>query len=114
LLGAGWIVVRAVSTIITVPVAEELAYRGFLLRRWQSAGFESLQYAAVRWPALLATSVLFGLSHGAMWPAGIVAGGVYGALAIRTGRLGESVLAHATTNALLTAQVLFAGQWQYW
>lgn len=113
-LATGWIVLRAVATVVTVPLAEELAYRGYLLRRWQSAAFETLEYPAVRWPALLATSLLFGLSHGSMWLAGILAGLVYGALAIRTGRLGESVLAHATTNALLAAQVLWAGQWQYW
>lgn len=109
-----WIVLRAVCAVALVPLAEELAYRGYLLRRCQSAAFDSLPHAAVRWPALLASSLLFGLAHGAMWPAGLIAGLVYGTLAIRTGRLGESVLAHATTNALLAAQVLLAGQWQYW
>jgi CAAX prenyl protease-like protein len=110
----GWVVARAVAAIVTVPLAEELAFRGFLLRRWQCAAFESLDLRAVRWPALVLTSLLFGLSHGAMWPEGMLAGLVYGGLAIRTGRLGECVLAHATTNALLAALVLIAGQWQYW
>lgn len=110
----GWIALRAMAAVVTVPLAEELAYRGFLQRRWQRADFESLDFKAVRWPALALTSAVFGLAHGAMWPAGVIAGLVYGALAMRTGRLGESVLAHATTNALLAGLVLFAGQWQYW
>jgi exosortase E/protease (VPEID-CTERM system) len=109
-----WISSRVLAAVITVPIAEELAYRGFLMRRWLGPNFDSLPFAAVRWPLLAVTSVIFGLSHGPMWAAGIVAGGVYGALAIRTGRMGESVAAHATTNALLAAMVLLQGQWQLW
>jgi hypothetical protein len=37
-----------------------------------------------------------------------------GALAVRTGKIGESVAAHATTNALIAMQVLLFGQWQLW
>ena len=109
-----WIAVRAAAAIITVPIAEELAYRGFLMRRWQRAEFETLPFAQVRWPALALTAVVFGMSHGAMWPVGMLAGLVYGALALRTGRMGECVLAHATTNALLAAMVIGGGQWRYW
>jgi exosortase E/protease (VPEID-CTERM system) len=114
LLRTAWIFSRVTAAVVTVPIAEELAYRGYLLRRWLGPEFESLPFAAVRWPALALTSVIFGLSHGPMWAAGIAAGWVYGALAIRTGRIGECVAAHATTNALLAALVLLDGQWQLW
>ena len=37
-----------------------------------------------------------------------------GALAMKSGRIGESVVAHATTNALLGAYVFMFDQWQLW
>jgi CAAX prenyl protease-like protein len=97
-----------------VPIAEELAYRGYLMRRLIQADFESLPFHAVRWPALALTAVVFGLAHGALWLPGIVAGLAYGLLVIRCGRLGEAVAAHATTNALIAVSTLLWGQWQLW
>jgi hypothetical protein len=32
----------------------------------------------------------------------------------RRGKLGDAVVAHATTNAILTAYVLVCNQWQFW
>ena len=42
------------------------------------------------------------------------AGLAYGALAMRTNRLGESIVAHGVTNALLAVYVLSFDQWQLW
>jgi exosortase E/protease (VPEID-CTERM system) len=113
-LRAAWIGIRLTASIITVPIAEELAYRGYLLRRICAADFESVPFATVGLGSLLVSSVVFGVAHGSMWPAGVAAGAIYGALVIRTGRLGEAVAAHATTNALVAASVLLGGQWQLW
>jgi len=110
----GWLAARAAAAVITVPIIEELAYRGFLLRRWLSADFESVPFSAVRWPQLLLTSLLFGAAHGSMWLPGVLAGALYGAVLIRTGRIGESIAAHATTNGLMVLCVLFGSQWQLW
>jgi exosortase E/protease (VPEID-CTERM system) len=111
---AAWIACRAAAAIITVPIAEELAYRGFLMRRIVRADFESLSLRAVPWTAVLISAIVFGITHGRLWMAGIVAGLGFGALAVRTGKIGESVAAHATTNALIAMQVLLFGQWQLW
>jgi exosortase E/protease (VPEID-CTERM system) len=111
---AAWIACRAAAAIITVPIAEELAYRGFLMRRIVRADFESLSLSAVPWTAVLISAVVFGITHGRLWIAGILAGLGFGALAVRTGKIGESVAAHATTNALIAMQVLLFGQWQLW
>jgi exosortase E/protease (VPEID-CTERM system) len=113
-LRSGWIASRALTAIALVPIAEELAYRGYLLRRWISADFESVPFSAVRWPVLALTSAVFGVTHGAMWVPGMAAGWLYGWLVCRTGRIGESVAAHATTNGLLAGLVLLSGQWQFW
>jgi CAAX prenyl protease-like protein len=97
-----------------VPIAEELAYRGYVMRVRLSGDFDTVELRKVRWPGLAISAVLFGLTHGSMWLPGIIAGGAYGLVAMRTNRLGEAVAAHATTNALLVVAVLEFGEWQYW
>ena len=109
-----WLAARVLGSVITVPIAEELAYRGWLMRRIRSADFETVPFARVGWLALIGSAVIFGLGHGALWPVGILTGIGYGALVMRTGQLGESVAAHVTTNLLLSAAVLLSGQWQLW
>jgi len=109
-----WISFRVLAATITVPIAEELAFRGFLLRRLVSPDFELVAFKNFTWLALLVSSVLFGVLHGSLWFAGIVAGLLYGYAAIRRGRIGEAVVAHATTNALLAAYVLMYGAWHLW
>jgi exosortase E/protease (VPEID-CTERM system) len=113
-LSAAWVACRASAAIITVPIAEELAYRGYLLRRLAKADFESVAFREVRWPALVISSIVFGITHGNLWLPGLAAGLAYGALAMKSGRIGESVVAHATTNALLGVYVLIFNQWQLW
>jgi len=109
-----WIASHFLASVFTVPLAEELAYRGYLMRRLRSADFESVAYADVGWLPLLVASIVFGLAHGAMWLPGTAAGLVYGLLLIRKGSLGEPVFAHAITNALIAIAVIGAGQWQLW
>jgi CAAX prenyl protease-like protein len=109
-----WIVIRTLGSVAIVPIAEELAYRGYLMRRLSDPTFETVPYASVKWAALLASSLAFGLAHGDMWLAGTVAGGAYGILVMRTGRLGEAVAAHVVSNALVAVAVLAAGDWQLW
>jgi exosortase E/protease (VPEID-CTERM system) len=115
--GAGrvvWIATRVAASVITVPLAEELAFRGYLMRRVIARDFERVRFGSVGlWP-LIVTSALFGFSHGALWLPGVIAGVAFGTILIRTGRIGEAVAAHATTNGLVSAYVLAANQWQLW
>ena len=111
---AGWIACRVLAAVLTVPIAEELAYRGYLLRRLTSPRFAAVPLSEVRWPAIAVSAAAFGVTHGVMWLPGIAAGLAYGGLAVRTGKFGEAVVAHGTTNALLAAYVLMFGQWQLW
>ncbi len=109
-----WLVIRTLAAVVTVPIAEELAFRGFLLRRLTSPDFESAGFRNFSWFALLISSVAFGLMHGDRWVAGAVAGLLY-ALALRwRGRIGDAVAAHAITNALLAVWVLTRGDWYLW
>jgi exosortase E/protease (VPEID-CTERM system) len=109
-----WIVFRALAAIVTVPIAEELAFRGFLLRRLISPDFEAVPPRTFTWLALGISSLAFGLLHGHLWLAGALAGLLYAWAMLRRGRIGEAVVAHATTNALLAAYVLLFHQWHLW
>jgi len=111
---AVWLGARVAAATVTVPIAEELAYRGYLLRRLVNADFQSVRFADVGWPALVVCAAAFGIMHGAMWLPATLTGMAYGVIAIKTGRIGEAVVAHATTNALLAAAVLLFDQWQLW
>lgn len=109
-----WIAGRLAVSILLVPIAEELAYRGYLMRRLVSPDFEAVQYQSVGLFSIAATALVFGFAHGAMWLPGIAAGLAYAVLVVRRGTLGEAVVAHATTNALVAIAVLIGGQWQLW
>lgn len=109
-----WVASRIAGAVLTVPIAEELAYRGYLIRRLMNSDFESVSYRAIRWPAWLAASVLFGCAHGDFWLPGTLAGLGFGLVVIRRSSLGEAVAAHATCNALIAVCVLAGGQWQLW
>ena len=109
-----WLVSRLTGGILIVPLAEEIAYRGYLMRRLCRTEFDAMPFRAVRWPALAVTSILFGFAHGVLWLPGIIAGLAFGLLVMHRGRIGEAVAAHATGNALIAAAVLGWNQWQLW
>jgi exosortase E/protease (VPEID-CTERM system) len=111
---ATWITFRVLAAVITVPLAEELAFRGFLMRRLLSRDFELVSFRSFSWFALLASSAAFGLLHGGYWIAGSLAGFLFGLAVIRRGRIGDAVVAHATANALLAAYVLAYHKWHLW
>jgi exosortase E/protease (VPEID-CTERM system) len=109
-----WLAVRVFGAVVTVPIAEELAFRGFLLRRLISSDFESVAWRAFAWAPFLISSIAFGLLHGDRWLAGVIAGMIYAYAMLRRGRIGEAAAAHAVTNALLAIYVLASGNWQLW
>ena len=108
-----WVVSRFAGAVVIVPLVEELAFRGYLARRLTAADFEAVPLRAITWTAVLASSVLFGLLHRDV-VAGAVVGVLYALAARRRGQLGDAVLAHAVTNALLAATVLATGHWALW
>jgi len=103
--GGFWLVLRALGFSTVVPLAEELAFRGYLLRVLQNRHFERVSYRSGPWWAVAISSLVFGALH-ERWLAGTVAGLVYALIQMRAGRLRDAVLAHATTNATLAAFAL--------
>jgi exosortase E/protease (VPEID-CTERM system) len=112
-VAGAWVLFRFLGAAITVPLAEELAFRGYLLARL--GGRAPTVQGALRfaWFPFLASSVLFGAFHGD-WVAGILAGMAYAVARYRRGEIGDAVLAHMTTNALLSMFVLGTQRWAYW
>lgn len=112
-VAAGWIVFRLLGAVVMVPLAEELAFRGYLLRRLMATDFERVDVRRFSWLAILASSALFGVLH-ASWLAGMVVGLIYALAYCRRGRLIDAVLAHGTTNTLLAGYVIATGRWSAW
>lgn len=108
-----WIVFRAMGSVITIPIVEELAFRGFLLRRLIGSDFTKVPYDKWQWPAVLISSLAFAAAH-QQWIGGFAAGVLYAYAQKRRGLLSDAIIAHATTNALITMQVLLVGHWGLW
>jgi exosortase E/protease (VPEID-CTERM system) len=108
-----WLVFRVVGSVVTVPLAEELAFRGYLLRRLQARDFDEVDCRRFTWLSFLISSILFGLLHG-RWFAGTLAGMIYALALYRRGKPGDAILAHAVTNALIAGYVLTTGSWSLW
>lgn len=109
-----WILVRTLGTVIVVPLAEELAFRAFLIRRLISPQFELLPARRYTLLAVVVSSAAFGLMHGNRWGVGVIAGVLYAVVYLRRGRIGDAVVAHAVTNALVAMMVLLGGRWDLW
>ena len=109
-----WISIRITAAVITVPVAEELAFRGFLARRLVSRSFDEVPIGKLTLTSILISSLVFGLMHGQQWVVGVAAGLAFAVLARWKGRLGDAVAAHAVSNLLLAAWVLARGDWGLW
>ncbi len=109
-----WIVFRVLAACLTVPVAEELAFRGFLARRFMSGDVDGVPFSRLSTSAILLSSLAFGLMHGNMWAVGAIAGLIFAMTARMSGRLGESVAAHAIANAVIASFVLVRGDYSLW
>jgi CAAX prenyl protease-like protein len=100
--GVLWLAIRVATAILLVPVTEELAFRGFLARRLSSRSFDTLWPRQITWPAILVSSLAFGLLHHRP-VAGTLAGLCYALVFRRRGAISDAIVAHAVTNAALVA-----------
>ncbi|MCB0978880.1 MAG: CPBP family intramembrane metalloprotease [Acidimicrobiales bacterium] len=95
------VVLFALVVVVGAPIVEELFFRGLVLRsiekRWGSA------------LGLIGSSVLFGVTHfqALQLPALTVAGVIFGALALRSDRLGPSIACHMAFNATTVVTLLW-------
>jgi len=115
-----WIAFRVAAAVVTVPIAEELAFRGYLARRFISREFDSVSFSSLTVLSICLSSAVFGLEHMKNlmdWQhlvLGTVAGLAFAAALRWRGRMGDAVVAHAVSNLLLAAWVLGLGDWAQW
>lgn len=112
-VATSWIVVRCIGAAITVPLAEELAFRGYVMAALTGKGIDPNAPLRFNWLACCGSSLFFGALHG-QWLAGTLAGLVYAWVRYRGKCVMDAVLAHAVTNGLLCVYVIATGNWSYW
>ena len=113
-VAGGWVLFRVVGAIAAVPLAEELVFRGYLLRKLVADDYERVSFRRFTWFSFIGSSFAFGLLHGDRWIQATLAGMGFAAALYRRGQLGDAVAAHATTNALICVWVLLFGHWEFW
>lgn len=88
-------VTALLAFVLVAPVTEELLFRGWLMQELKT------RYGTA--PALVWSSIVFGLAHGFLpqaVPYAILGGFLLGAVALRTGSTLASIAMHAGVNAL--------------
>jgi exosortase E/protease (VPEID-CTERM system) len=108
-----WLAFRVVGSVVTVPIAEELAFRGYVIRRLVAPDVTTVSAGRFTWLSFLISSALFGALHG-RWLAGTLAGMAYALALYHRGEIVDAIVAHATTNALIAGFVLATGCWSLW
>jgi uncharacterized protein len=105
--------VHILGMTFVVPPLEEVFYRSFFYRCIAKQNFLSVPLNKfLPWP-FFATALFFGFSH-KEWLAGILCGAAFQWLVIRKNRLGDAMTAHAITNFLLGAWIVWKHAWNFW
>lgn len=105
---------RITRAALLVPILEELFWRGFLPRWVVNNDWERVPMGTYNTLAFVGTAVLFASEHGPYWDVGLMCGIIYNWYMARTKSLGDLVLAHAVTNAALSAFVVVTRQYAFW
>jgi CAAX prenyl protease-like protein len=109
-----FLVFRVLTSVVAVPMLEELFWRGWMMRWIAAKRFTEIPIGTYHTEAFWIVAMLFAAEHGSYWDVGLITGVIYNWWVIRTRNLTDCVIAHAVTNACLAAYVIGWGQWQYW
>jgi exosortase E/protease (VPEID-CTERM system) len=110
---AAWILFRIIGAVLIVPIAEELAFRGYIIRKLVSADFEAVAPGHFTWLSFLGSSILFGALH-VEWLAGTIAGMIFALAVYRRGSFSDAITSHSVANGMLAAYVVATGRWFLW
>jgi uncharacterized protein len=109
-----FLVLRVTTSALLVPILEELFWRGWMMRWIIRPEFTGVPFGAYTPMSFWVVALLFASEHGPYWEVGLLAGIIYNWWAVRTKSIADCILAHAVTNAILSAYVLSTNSWQYW
>ncbi len=116
-LYVGSLGMRFIRMVIIVSFAEELLWRGFLMRYViaDGADFRQVPFGKHDWRAFGIVTVCVMLAHNPTdWLVAFVWGALVYFLAVRTKSLSACILMHAVANLLLGVYVILTRQWGYW
>lgn len=116
-LYAASLAMRFLRLVIIVPLAEEIFWRGFLMRYIIADGddFRRVPFGTHDWRAFGVVTVGVMLAHNPVdWLAAWIWGSLVYFLAVRTKSLSACILMHAVANLLLGVYVMVTRQWGYW
>ncbi|HIE98580.1 MAG: CAAX prenyl protease-related protein [Fuerstiella sp.] len=111
------VAMRFVRLVVVVPLAEEVFWRGFLMRYLTDldGDFWKVPFGTHHWRSFVIVTAMFTLAHASVdYAAAIVFGSLMYWLAVRTKSLSACVLAHAVANLILGVYVMLSQQWGYW
>lgn len=108
-----FLLVHIFGMTVVVPPLEEVFYRSFLYRFIAKPDFLEVPLNKFLPLPFFATAIVFGFEH-SQWLAGILCGFAYQWLVLRKNRLGDAITAHAITNFLLGAYIVWRGAWNFW
>ncbi len=109
----GFVVVRFIGLAVLVPVAEELFWRGFLLRWLISPEFERRELWRFTPGSFAAVMLLFTAAH-PEWFAAAVYCALLNGLIYWKRDLWNCIVAHGVSNLILGIYVLSTGAWHLW
>ncbi len=108
-----FIVIRLIGIAVLVPIAEELFWRGFLLRWLIDPEWEKVPVGAYTLSSCAIVTAMFTLAH-PEWLAAATYCLLINALLYWKRDLWQCIVAHATSNFALAIYVLATGNWWLW
>ncbi len=93
-----------------IPIAQELAFRGYLARKLVATNFEDVPFERFTWLSFVGSSIAFGILE-PNWLAGVFAGMIFAAVMYRRGLLSDAIVSHVTSAGLLFALASIMGKW---
>lgn len=108
------LLLRVLRATTVVALAEEISWRGWLMRWLINDDFETVPVGSYQARAFWFTAIFFAVEHGPYWEVGLAAGLIYNWWAVRARSLGDLILAHGLTNAALALFVILTRRWEYW
>ena len=106
-------ILKLIGSAFVIAPIEEFFFRGFLTRWLTQRNWQALPLNAISRHAFWATALVFAFEHD-RFVVGLLAGLAYGALAQRTNSLRAPIIAHVTTNLLLSFHVLALDAYGFW
>jgi exosortase E/protease (VPEID-CTERM system) len=109
-VAAGSLLLCLVGSAILIPIAQELAFRGYLARKLVAADFENVPFNQFTWLSFLGSSILFSITEPNWLPA-ILAGMIFALVMYRRGLLTDAIVAHSCSSGLLFLFAAATGKW---